>query len=1417
MPVDPVTGIDLEGLETVKDIKTGVSLEGLETEPSFVGGSGGKFKGAGFTGEWEDPTKLDIVTTAFKRGLVQTEEGLGHALKFFGAEIEESGKSISDKPVTKESIMKAGGISPLSMINLPAFLTSKIREKVKKEIVEAGKTLQEKGKSHAKTWREELENNPELSRVSADTASWYEPVKLTETIFETLPLTVASIGMGAVATLVTRNPYVGALVGGSMFGSVSAGATFEEGEQAVRKQAEKEGKNPGEEVAKKRQELLEAAELAGLGEVALEFIPGVMFLKLANLDKLGKRGLKNLTVSALQEGQTKLKKLLGFAKASGKMALAEAAEEALQTVKDNLIAKKYYEPEREILTGVPEAATVGGILGVGLGAGGKVIGTAIEAGLPENVDKETGVSLEGLETVEAEPAIDETTGVSLEGLETVKDIIPSELTEEVAEIPETISEQTIQQTEVKSQVEPTKAFIQELTNVRTLAETEPQFTPEKIGLTKGFTNKEIATAIDKAIRNKKLSERELKIYLAALEHSNERFQEAFANNSQLDIEEFIDNSLTRLMQEHFSKAVQEKFIVKQIKKAVEKGTKGKIIITDESILLRKQLRDEARGADRATKITRWQLLKEFKRTQKDIGSTRRMLINYIKQELPLKARGKFLDILKRDLTLKKQASIYRRVIEAKDLIERKELNQEIKDLAKPKGNVDIEYRKQIGAVMQDIDLKNISQKTINKLEGLKRFIEKNPDINIPSEHIKKLSRLAKKSIKNMTSDDVITLRDTLIRLQKLGELKTKLKNKYNERQRQIALDELLDSTRNIDPKLTGATKGAGVKKDIFKKGILNYYLKTLHVPRVMDMIDGFRDYTGENAKLVKAFGAAETDAKFETHTVVDTALQEMIDLGLDNITAQDQVRWAIHIHIQQDAFDQAKTIMAENNMTEVPNISAKEQEAINILRKYLSANVDDIAVISEELTNTIFEKVDNYFPRKYKDDTRTENTGELIKHTRRRGIQIERGFTFARVQGVKRSPRTDILAIFEESINEQQWYLKVMVLHENTKQLVRSKEYLDKAGLFAAQYWKNQLDIIASKGWLASATSNELLRTTRLNLNQAILGYKLSSILMQPFAIFDAMAYAQSRWGTSASLEVLNEFSKAWIRPNQAKEYINTSSSLQMRAAGEMAVEETLEKIGKTKGIVNSFMRGGLSLLRAADLQTAAGVQKGILNILNKHQIPNAEKEAEFLMNMVSGSAEISYRPQILASGEGARLWFTFQNFFLNRWGIMSHDLIRSGLIANPAWKRKAGALIGLGIFMAGSVAEDEAREFMYEKITGKELPETSSILEAFLVLGTNIPYFGNLLSAAIKGGDSDPPLIRAIENIYRGGVQVFKGKKTETKVRGAFRFTENLLAVRLGIPGTAQFFDFMEGIFLRPEEADKRKRVRLKLRRKKR
>jgi len=847
----------------------------------------------------------------------------------------------------------------------------------------------------------------------------------------------------------------------------------------------------------------------------------------------------------------------------------------------------------------------------------------------------------------------------------------------------------------------------------------------------------------------------------------------------------------------------------------------RMIIKPETTLLKMRIRAEAKGTKEgfkvARQITRKEMTNAFKDSAQKARDTKAILREYIQQQIPLEQQGKFLTALTNDITKKKQVKIMTRVDELRENIKVRQIIGELKEV--PKGNIAVDYQKKIEEMMKGIDLVKPTERTLTKLKGLRDYISREGiPLGISQNRLDALDRLTKKSVATMTPKELVELKDTIQVLRKLGKLKYDLKFKYNERERKVALDKLLASSRNIDPKVKPVEGKLGTF-DIYKVGTAKAYIETLTPARIADTIDGFQNYAGENAKYVKRLVAKETQAKKETQDIVIEALTEIQDLGIKELTPDQQLRMMINIRHREGAYDQVQTLLEKNKMTEIPKITEAEEKVIQILQKYTNKHTSDMAAISEEIENKIFRKIDGYvLPLKYEGEFNILPS-ETIEQTRYRTTQTFKGFIYGRQKGVTKTPRTDIFGIFDEAINEQQWYIRIQPELENIKYLVRSKEYVEKAGELASNtFWRSFMDVVARRGWGATAQSNPILRSTRINIGQAVLGYKLTSFLMQPFAIFDALAYAQSKYGATAAMEALKEFSKSWIVPKYSQKIIKESPALQLRKGGEVAIEEIYDALKKEptgriaklipptilKGL-RAFKRKGLVALQWGDVKTAAGVQKGIEDILIKRGVANPKEESEFLMNMVSASSEVTMRPLILSKGEGARTVFTFQTFFLNRWGLLAHDLIRSGLISGKLkanWGKRFSALIGLAIMAAAGIAEQRTRDFILGMISGKKPKPKSTLSLAITAIPEQIPLFGNMISSFINYGNSgfDFPLARQAENII-GGIGVVTKKTEEAKAKATMRAAEAGITVVGGIPGTTQFFDILESIFFKEKK----------------
>jgi hypothetical protein len=543
----------------------------------------------------------------------------------------------------------------------------------------------------------------------------------------------------------------------------------------------------------------------------------------------------------------------------------------------------------------------------------------------------------------------------------------------------------------------------------------------------------------------------------------------------------------------------------------------------------------------------------------------------------------------------------------------------------------------------------------------------------------------------------------------------------------------------------------------------------------------------------------------------------------------------IHIRFVERADDQVQTLAEQHGYTlpdtvrnseelkaAVP-LSPAEEKLIKIIQKIVTENVADVAALHEELTNTPFERIEGYvLPLLYERTGEIEPSSLVQQNFSEAGVKgggpfrtkrTEQGFVKSRSVGVKKVPRIDVFGIMEEAINAQEWYLHVQPVLLDAAELVFSKEYQAQAGRVNSNWWRDQIDIMARRGWKSGVQSTPLSRGMQLvrgNLNRAVLLFKASTVMMQQFAVIDALAYAKAKLGNETAGQIAKEFIKTRVSPAYVEELVKKSKSLQLRKGGEMAIEEVFTEAKRSDKWFARLEQVGGELVSRADMKVAAGVRQGILTVLEKNGLSGeaAAEEADFLMNISQSSADVAMRPHILGSSEGARTWFTFQNFFLNRWGLIAHDMLRGGA-ARGSFSERTNTLLGLAILMAGGLAENEARDLLSEFLGKKTTRNTNWIADLIAYIPEQVPFFGGMLENARRGfGTTEPPAIRALSGGVSGAVDVFRGKP----VRGGLKIGESALTVYWGPPGTAQTFDFLE-VMLEDVIAEEAKDARKKRR----
>ncbi len=791
------------------------------------------------------------------------------------------------------------------------------------------------------------------------------------------------------------------------------------------------------------------------------------------------------------------------------------------------------------------------------------------------------------------------------------------------------------------------------------------------------------------------------------------------------------------------------------------------------------------------------------------------LINEIKAEIPSEFRGEFLGIAGQEITDAKFDSILERVYKRAEEIadkqeadkielEKKEDIDVIKKLSKPRTSVDVEYQKRIIGMTKDLDFKTITPEKLKSLYDSMQYFSEHGGMDLPTETFKKIKadidRLYKTNIKDMSAEDVKILKDTLEHLTALGKLKRQLKLDRTEKERLAEEKALLDGTVNIDP--NGFNPALNRDDTPLGQQIRNAtkeaYLMTLSPFRVAEMSDGFKT-NGKHQQMIKEEVRAEYKAK-DNDTARSLNAAESLAKIKEEWTKDEQIRIAIVGLDKMGATTQRDTLMKAHDFEEVPILDEKEMAALNLMKKVMNERKQEIKAVHEFRTNKIFPEIpEYYFPLKYTNaiDVISDDAMRRDPHKTK---TTDDYFVESRKKGVKLMPREDIFNVMFEAIHDQNWYVDMQPTLDSNASLWLKDEYQTKAGYFNGEFYRNHLDIVARGGTSGTAQTimnqaTKLLKTERINITKAVLTFKASSVLVQPFAIFDAIAYAVPNLPVGTVAELVKELTKVFVIPGYSKKIIEGSTALTHREGlGEPVIEELQSKMRGESNISNYLTRKGLSALTYLDIKTAAAVQQSVENVLSRNKVPNAKEEAELLMNLLSGTSNVVLRPHIMATGEIARTALTLQSFFLNQWGILAHDLINKN-ISKGTYLRKFGGLLGIGVLIAGYIASNETREKAWELSTGREMKKTASwAKQAIAYIPSAVPFFGNIFEAMItaSGQTGDMPLVRTVKQGGIGVVQAVSGKDMTAKTKGVMKVLETGATFK-GIQGTAQGFDFLE------------------------
>lgn len=795
------------------------------------------------------------------------------------------------------------------------------------------------------------------------------------------------------------------------------------------------------------------------------------------------------------------------------------------------------------------------------------------------------------------------------------------------------------------------------------------------------------------------------------------------------------------------------------------------------------------------------------------------ITKFAKENLSPSNRGKALVLIRDAKTQRDMTKAFSRINRWAEDANKVAIKGEVVNLQKKimdSPSIAVDYKARVKELMGDFELKGHRESTLGRLKKTQDFlqseIKKGNDVEVPRRVLKALEILNRTPFEEITINQLTGLKAEMELLEKLGRTKLATSQAVWDIQKGHILEEVASQGAKpindialikpeIGERLTSTQK--------FKNFIWSASNRAGQIDKaispmdsIFDLLDGGKGtYAGANFKFFKG----QIDAGYGKYLSRKSALQDpIIDLANKyKLSSPEFERIGVVAAREQDGgIEKLIASGYTKDQVEAITLTKQEREVLDKMRETFDSQFPEIQDTMRRVYNQPVEKVKNYFS--FMTDWKAMDESQVFE---RFGAQapeqygaprknVEAGFVKSRVGG-NQQIKINALDVFLQHTDNTSYLLE---LGETTKMLgevAASPKYAELVGDTGQLMVREWLDVIARKGGAAGAQQIALLDILRKNVGIGILGFKLSTIAIQPTALIDGAGFIGAKY---ASKGVSN-----FAASSDWRKFISKMPEIKDRMGGEFALRELTDDNWLQKA-----QKVGFIPMQTLDQLTAGAIAAGayerkMIEIgqaidLTKGYNKEALAYAQLAVRRTQSSGQFKDVP--LAISRGAltgnrsldRAILQFNNFLLTRWSRIRHDAIRAGI--NTKDPRKAipiltAILVSAGVASGIRLGVNKVQDF----ITGKE--DTGSISDnltkGFMYEMTgNVPFLGTAISMAMYDGEMFP-ILDAPKSVISGLNRVITSKTESAKLRGLTEFAGGVAAI-LGVPGSTQAESLIRG-----------------------
>lgn len=814
-------------------------------------------------------------------------------------------------------------------------------------------------------------------------------------------------------------------------------------------------------------------------------------------------------------------------------------------------------------------------------------------------------------------------------------------------------------------------------------------------------------------------------------------------------------------------------------------------------------------------------------TKGELSDLKKGIVETIKTYVPKEAQGKMLmDIAKAEdgADLVKTMDKMERIAEdanRKTLL--KELKREIRKV-EASSVIAIDYVNKIRDLVDQFDLGEMKSETRSSLEKTQKYLMEQRaagnDVSIPQYVLYQLQGLYRQSAANLDSNALRNLLSTVKLLKEVGRTKLRARQALQDAVTSQALIELTAGSKRMDtlpidrPRVGDELSGSQ-KRDNKINTVLNWAqsknLAITPIDVVMDMLDGNAGYTGPNMRIFKK----TVDQAFSVYLAKkDMAGKKITELAkkleLDDPDFETIGFYAAKM--QEGGVEKLENLGYTPEEISAVTLNENQTKLYETMRTELDNLRPEIAEVMRNTYNADLAEVKNYFPfvtdfeamSDFEIKDRFMNGAPEMGQFKR--VNVEKKFTLQRTGAGKQKIQLNAMQVYLQHLDNAAYLVTVGRHTKMLSDIARSDAYRQAVGDRGQAFMTDWLDTIARKG-RKSGDKIRILDSVRKNIGMATLGFRLSSVLVQPSSLMDGAGLIGPAAFEGAGLIATSKEWRQFVMDNMPEVKNRIGDDPFYMEFGETSL---LDKTG----------RASFWALQKLDSITASSVAAGAyLKFMRDSGLdvdlskPNSEaiNYAQLMMRRSQASAFFKDAPQALSRGALTgnasvdRLVLQFQTFMLNRWSMVAHDGFGLGFAKGNVSK---GVNV-MSYLMLAKIAELGSRGLSKELlnlITGEDKDAHDNYTEqAILSILGDIPFVGQIAAPFIYGGIPVPAIQMAGKTAERLNGFV-KAKSNDAKFKNAVR-AATLISGLLGVPGATQIENF-EGKMMGGNSGGGRKKI---------